>query len=61
MLAGIFKNKCLDTEHTDTDTDVKRIMLLAVVRPVVKYGATVWHANAPQQPGCSGICATSDP
>ncbi len=27
---------------------MKRIMLLAVVRPVVEYGATVWNANAPQ-------------
>jgi hypothetical protein len=48
MLAGIFKNKCLDT-------DVKRIMLLAVVRPVVEYGATVWHANAPQQAALESV------
>jgi hypothetical protein len=44
MLGGVFRNKCFVS-------DVKRIMLLAVVRPVVEYGATVWHdANAPHTP-----------
>jgi hypothetical protein len=48
MLGGVFRNKCLDS-------DVKRIMLLAVVRPVVEYGATVWHANAPQQAALESV------
>ncbi len=28
---------------------------LAVVRPVVEYGATVWHANAPQQAALESV------
>jgi hypothetical protein len=48
MLGGVFRNKCLDS-------DVTRIMLLAVVRPVVEYGATVWHANAPQQAALESV------
>ena len=48
LLAGIFKNKQLHT-------DVKRIMLLAVVRPVAEYGATVWHANANQQSALESV------
>jgi hypothetical protein len=30
-------------------------MLLAVVRPVLEYGATVWHANAPQQAALESV------
>ena len=48
LLAGIFKSKQLHT-------DVKRIMLLAVVRPVAEYGATVWHANAAKQSALESV------
>ncbi len=48
MLGGVFRSKCLDS-------DVKRIMLLAVARPVEEYGATVWHANAPQQTALESV------
>ena len=54
MLGGVFRNKCLDS-------DVKRIMLLAVVRPVVEYGATVRVACQCPPAGCFGVCATPDP
>lgn len=42
MSPTVFRNRWLDT-------DIKRIMLLAVIRPIVEYGATVWHANRAQQ------------
>ncbi len=58
MLGGVFRNKRLDS-------DVKRIMLLAVVRPVTgHYCSGIWrHSVACQCPpaGCSGVCATPDP
>jgi hypothetical protein len=41
--------------HTCLGSDVKRNMLLAVVRPVVEYGATVWHADAPQQAALESV------
>ncbi len=32
------------------DTEIRRIVLMAKLRPVVEYGSTVWHAaSAPEQ------------
>ena len=47
-LARLLKNKRVHT-------DVKRIMLLAVIRPRAEYAATVWHANAPQQSALESV------
>jgi hypothetical protein len=44
----IFRNRWIDTA-------IKRIMLLAVIRPIVEYGATVWHATKPQQSSLEAI------